>query len=81
MGRSADMKDPRVDKPAVYDSGFSELVPVFTTDGKLIAAQYGSDGWWHGEGNETFGNVANWVDHFQWPHGWAPDYSQYGGEP
>lgn len=82
MGRSEDLKDAKVDKPLTYDSGFSDLVPVFTTDGRLTGAQYCSkDGYWYGEGGETFGNVSHWLDHAPWPRSFKPDYSKYGGEP
>lgn len=81
MGRSADVKDPRVETPKVYDSGLSDLVPVFTSDGRALFAQYTKEGWWIGEGGETFGGIISWVDHFPWPRDWEPDYDEYGGEP
>ena len=80
MGRSEDLKDAKVDKPKVYDSGFSELVTVFTSDGRLTGAQYCKDGYWYGEGGESFGNVTHWID-VSWPRSFKPDYSRYGGEP
>ena len=80
MNKSNMIKDARVDKPTVYDK-FSDLVVVFTTDRKMLVAQYGADGWWHTLGDETFGNVTHWIDHLPWPADFAPDCSLYGGEP
>lgn len=80
MGRSNDIKDMAVDKPLVYDSGFSDLYPVFTKDGLHEIAQYTKDGRWLARGGEEICQVKWWLDHEPWPDGFKADYSQYGGE-
>ena len=79
MNDSAHLHDAKVEKPLVYDT-FSDLCVVFTTDGLILMAQYGSDGWWHGEGDETFGNVTHWYDAYPVPRGFVLNESRYGGE-
>lgn len=79
MKDSSHIHDPKVETPIVYDK-FSELVVVLTTDGVPVFAQYGKDGWWHGEGDNTFGNVKWWYDGFVFPHDYHIDYSRFGGE-
>lgn len=81
MGRSEMLKDIAVDKPKVYDSGFSDLVTVFTTDGLKESAQYTKDGRFIARGGEEIGGVKCWLNHEPWPVWFHPDYSQYGGEP
>ena len=76
---SAHLHDAKVDKPLVYDK-FSDLCMVFTTDGIICMAQYGSDGWWYAEGGETFGNVTHWYDAYPIPSGFKLDEKRYGGE-
>lgn len=70
----------KIDPPSIGDTGLSELVMVYTTDGLICMAQYGKDGWWHGEGDETFGNVTHWFDGYPVPAGMRINYSRYGGE-
>lgn len=77
---SAHLHDFKVDKPLVYDQ-FSDLCMVFTTDGLILMAQYGSDGYWHTEGDETFGNVTHWYDGYPMPHDFRISYDRYAGEP
>ena len=79
MKDSSHLHDAKVEKPFVYDK-FSDLVMVFTTDGLILMAQYGADGYFHGEGDETFGNVSHWYDGFPIPCRFKIDYERYGGE-
>jgi hypothetical protein len=76
---SSHLHDFKVDKPEIYDK-FSDLCVVFTTDGLITMAQYGKDGYWHGEGDETFGNVTHWFDAYPIPRGFKLEESRYGGE-
>lgn len=77
------LHDMRVEKPALYETDgdirLSEVVLVFTDDGLPVCAQYGSDGFFHGEGDETFGNVTHWYE-FPLPSGYVLDRSRFGGE-
>ena len=79
MKDSSHLHDAKVEKPFVYDK-FSDLVMVFTTDGLILMAQYGADGYFHGEGDETFGNVSHWYDGYPIPSGFKLNESRYGGE-
>ena len=60
------LHDMRVETPALYETDgdirLSEVVLVFPDDGVPVCAQYGSDGYFHGEGDETFGRVSHWCD-------------------
>lgn len=76
---SAHLHDFKVDKPEIYDK-FSDLCMVFTTDGLITMAQYGKDGYWHTEADETFGNVTHWYDGYPIPHRFKIAYERYGGE-
>lgn len=78
---SADLHDAKIEKPRLYDSGLSEIVVVYSTrSGLLTMAQWGKDGWWHGEGDETFSDVTHWFERYPLPHDMRIDYSRYGGE-
>ena len=79
MKDSAHWHDAKVEKPFIREK-FSELVLIVTSDGVPAVAQYGKDGWWHSEGDETFGNVDQWFDGFTFPSGCHIDYSRFGGE-
>lgn len=74
------LHDFKVDKPEIIGNDLSDWYIVFTTDGLVLAAQYGSDGWWHTEGNETFGNVTHWVSGVPFPSNFKFAYVRYGGE-
>ena len=81
MKDSAHLHDTRAnDFPKVLDSGLSDLVMVFTTDGIITMAQYGKDRYWHGEADEKFGNVTHWYDGYPVPHNFKIAYERYGGE-
>ena len=94
MKDTAHLHDAKVEKPEIFfDSTkgtyapinkdgleFSDLVMVFTTDGLILMAQYGSDGWWHTEGDETFGNVTHWYDGYPVPSRFKIAYERYGGD-
>ena len=78
---SADLHDAKIEKPNLYDNGFSEIVVVYSVNtGLLTMAQWGKDGWWHGEGDETFSDVTHWYERYPLPHDMRIDYSRYGGE-
>lgn len=79
MKDSAHLHDFKVDKPEIFDE-LSDLCMVFTTDGIITMAQYGKDGYWHGEGDETFGNVTHWYDGYPIPHRFRIAYDRFGGE-
>ena len=79
MKDSSHLHDFKVEKPRLYGE-FSDLVIVFTTDGLMLTAQYGADGYFHGEGDEVFGNVTHWDDGYPVPHDFKPNYERYGGE-
>lgn len=79
MKDSAHLHDAKVDKPEIFDE-LSDLCMVFTTDGIITMAQYGKDGYWHGEGDEKFGNVTHWYDGYPIPHNFKIAYERYGGE-
>ena len=79
MKDSSHLHDAKVEKPEIFDK-FSDLVMVFTTDGLILMAQYGKDGYFHGEGDETFGNVTHWFDGYPIPSTFKLDESRYGGE-
>lgn len=74
------LHDFKVDKPKIIGNGLSDWYFVYTSDGLALAAQYGSDGWWHTEGNETFGNVTHWVSEVPFPSNFKFAYARYGGE-
>ena len=88
------LHDFKIDKPELFSDStngtyiptnkggmeFSDVVMVFTTDGMIRMAQYGSDGYFHGEGDETFGNVTHWYDGFPVPNRFEIHYERYGGE-
>lgn len=76
---SAHLHDAKVEKPEIFDN-LSDLVMVFTTDGLILMAQYGSDGYWHTEADETFGNVTHWYDGYPIPPRFKIAYERYGGE-
>lgn len=79
--KSADLHDAKVEKPRIYEKGLSDIVMVFSVKtGYIGLAQWGKDGWWHGEGDETFGDVTHWYDKYPIPHNMSIDYSYYGGE-
>lgn len=80
MKDTSHLHDFKVDKPEIFDK-LSDLCMVFTTDGLILMAQYGADGYWHTEADETFGNVTHWYDGYPIPHNFKIDYSRYGGEP
>lgn len=67
------------DFPVTFDNGKSEVVHVFTTDGKEMTAKYRRDGWWQDIDGETFGNVRWWVN-TEFPYGFNPDPTLYGGD-
>lgn len=78
---SADLHDAKIEKPKLYENGFSEIVVVYSVNtGLLTMAQWGKDGWWHGEGDETFSDVTHWYERYPLPHDMRIDYSRYGGE-
>lgn len=79
MKDSSHWHDSKVEKPIVYDK-FSELVFVVTTSGIPAFAQWGIDGQWHGEGDNTFGDVEWWYDGFVFPNDCHINYSAFGGE-
>lgn len=79
MKDSSHLHGAKVEKPIIYDK-LSELVIVYTSDGIITTAQWGIDGQWHGEGDNTFGNVEWWYDGFPIPHDFRIDYARYGGE-
>ena len=79
MKDSAHLHDAKVDKPEIFDE-LSDLCMVFTTDGLICMAQYGKDGYWHGEGDEKFGNVTHWYDGYPIPARFKIAYERYGGE-
>ena len=82
MKDSAHLHDTRAnDFPKILDNGLSDLCMVFTTDGLILMAQYGKDGYWHTEGDETFGNVTHWYDGYPIPHNFKISYDRYAGEP
>lgn len=79
--KSSELHDFKVDKPRIYENGLSEICLCYSVKtGALCLAQYGKDGWWHGEGNETFSDVTHWYDHYPVPHDMRIDYSRFGGE-
>ena len=80
MSQSSTLHDFKVDKPKIIGETLSDWYIVFTTDGLVLAAQYGSDGYWHGEADETFGNVTHWVDGVPFPASFRFAYARYGGE-
>ena len=50
MKDTSHLHDFKVDKPEIFDK-LSDLCMVFTTDGLILMAQYGKDGYWHTEGD------------------------------
>ena len=80
MSQSSTLHDFKVDKPKIIGESLSDWYIVYTTDGLVLAAQYGSDGYWHGEADETFGNVTHWIDGFPVPANFRFAYARYGGE-
>ena len=80
MKDSAHLHGMKVDKPKIIGEKLSDWYIVFTTDGLVLAAQYGTDDFWHTEGDETFGNVTHWMDGFPIPPNFAFAYARYGGE-
>lgn len=82
MKDSAHLHDTSAnDFPKLLDNGLSDLYMVFTTDGLILMAQYGKDGYWHGEADETFGNVTHWYDGYPIPHNFKISYERFAGEP
>lgn len=80
MSQSSNLHDARVEKPRIIGETLSDWYVVFTTDGLILAAQWGSDGYWHGEGDETFSNVTHWIDNIPFPSNFKFAYARYGGE-
>ena len=76
---SAHLHDAKVETPEIFDK-LSDLCMVFTSDGLILMAQYGKDGFWHTEADETFGNITHWYDGYPVPARFKLDYSRYGGE-
>lgn len=79
MRDSTHLHDAAVETPEIFGK-LSDLCMVFTTDGLILMAQYGKDGYWHTEADETFGNVTHWYDGYPVPARFKLDYSRYGGE-
>lgn len=80
MSQSSSLHDAKVETPKIIGEKLSDWFIVFTTDGLILAAQYGADGYWHGEGDETFRNVTHWIDNIPFPSNFKFAYARYGGE-
>ena len=55
-------RDARVEKPKVYDDGFSDVMLVLTSDGLATVAMWNGSWWYDPERDETFGNVIWWFE-------------------
>ena len=78
------IKDFRVEKPVLYEreegQKLSDLCIVFTDDGIIRMAQWGEDGYWHGEMDLQFQNVTHWYLRYPLPYNFMINYKEYGGE-